>query len=93
MWFQDKNFKSSLLDNREVNEDFEVLKNVKIETKTFIKDYFLTAETFNRHKVIKFEYDSSDSLIDFEVKPSLDKSCFVEIAIISTKEKIVLIGE
>ena len=92
---QEKNYKSSILEKKEVHNEIELLNNSKIEIKTFIKDHPLIAEQFNTHKHLKFEYDPSNSskIIDFEVKPNLVKSCFLEITILNSKEKIVLNGE
>ena len=92
---QDKNYKNTLLDKKEINDEIELLKNSKIETKCFSKDLSLVKDSFNMQKIIKFEYDYDDlsKLIDFEVKPNIDKTCFVEISIKNSKETIILTGE
>ena len=93
--FRDKNYNNCLIDKKEIKDEIELLKNAKIETKTFIQDYILTAEKFNLSKHLKFEYDKADSskTIDFEVKPNLDKICFIEMTMKTSKETIVINGE
>ena len=90
---QDKNYKSSLIDKREVTDLIESIKNIKNDTKIFLKDHPIDCLTFNRQKALKFEYDSTDSFINFEVVPKLDKSCIVEMSIVSRIETIALTGE